>query len=316
MLKNSQFIEVKKFALKFIFLCCILVIADFIIGKTLNHYYFKIKSGSLYDITFAVDSTNAQTLVFGSSRANHHYVPDIFENQLNTTFYNCGSDGTGLIYEAAMIKAVTMRYKPKRILVDIQPGEFSFDESDRLSKLLPYHSNSAIYPYILDMSPYERLKLLSQSYPFNSLVTSIITRSLIKIKEIPNTKGYLRLDGTIDNVKPLVSTEEGKIIQKKVIVYENLLEYLNQLNINTYIIISPFYAQFGPNKSEKITKNIHQKYKNIHFISFLNRVDYLDNYKLFKDFAHLNNNGSIKFSNELCRFIIATETKERNKRIK
>lgn len=304
---NHQFLEFKKFAFKFIFLVCILVIADFIIGKTLKHYYFKINSGSLYNITFVIDSAKAETLVFGSSRASHQYVPKIFESQLNTTFYNCGNDGTGLIYEAALIKAVTTRYKPKRILIDILPDEFSFDESDRLSDLLPYHDNPAIYPYILDKSPYEGIKLLSQSYPYNSLVSSIILRNLKKSKKLQSLEGYLVLNGRMDSVKPPLSIKEVKIIRRKIEIYENLLEYLNQLNITSYIIISPLYTQVVKCKSEEIAKNLCQKYKNIHFISFLNRSDYLGNYKLFKDFMHLNNTGANKFSNELCTYINTTE---------
>ena len=306
---NRQLLEVKKFAFKFILLGCILVISDFIIGKTLKYYYFKVKSGSLYDITFVVDSTKAETLVFGSSRASHQYVPKVFENRLNTTFFNCGNDATGFIYEAAMIKAVTARYKPKRILVDVLPDEFSFDESDRLSKLLPYQDNAAIYPFILEKSPYERIKLLSWSYPYNSLFSYIIFQNRKIDKTKPNTKGYLELNGIMDSIKPPLSKKEGDIIHKKVEIYKNILEYLNQLNIPSYIIISPFYNLVGSNKSEKIAKNLSQKYKNIHFISFLNDIEYLENYKLFKDFKHLNNTGAIEFSNELCTYINTTEKK-------
>ena len=304
---TRQFSDVKKFVFKLILLACVLIIADFFLGKTLKHYYFKINSGPLYDITFVVDSTNAETLVFGSSRASHHYVPKVFENQLHTTFYNCGRDVTGLIYEAAMVKAVTARYKPKRILLDILPLEFSSDESDRLSDLLPYQDNPAIYPYILDKSPYEKIKLLSYSYPYNSLVSSIIIRNLKKNEKSEGTEGYLELDGTMDNVKPPILYEESKIIPRKIEIYKDLLEYLNKLDIPTYIIISPFYTPLATNKSEEIASNLCREYKNIHFVSFIKRTDYLKDYKLFKDFPHLNNTGAIKFSNEMCDYISATE---------
>ncbi|MGN6264840.1 MAG: hypothetical protein ACTHM5_04160 [Ginsengibacter sp.] len=309
--KRQEILEVKKFVFKFILLCFVLVLADFVIGKTLKHYYFKINSGSLFHITFAIDSTNAETLVFGSSRAIHHYVPKVFADELNTTFYNCGEDATGLIYSAALIKAVTARYKPKRILLDILPFEFSFSESDRLSKLLPYQDNPAIYPYILSISPYEKIKLVSQSYPFNSLATSIISRNLSKDK-LQKTEGYLELDGTMDSVRPPLSEEEGKIIGQKINIYKDLLSYINQLNIPTYIVISPFYAEVLTSKSEGIAKKYCQTYKNVHFISFINRADYLKNHKLFKDFMHLNNFGASKFSKEICDQIKINEKKERN----
>jgi hypothetical protein len=306
---NHQLLQVKKFALRFILVLCILVIVDFIIGITLKYYYFKIKSGSLADITFAIDSTKAETLVFGSSHANHDYVPKVFENRLHTIFYNCGSDATGLVYEAALINAVTARYKPKRILLDVLPYEFSLDESDRLSKLLPYKDNQAIYPYLLEMSPYERIKLLSQSYPFNSLVTTIIIRNLTENKKVPNTAGYLPLSGTIDHADTSVFKEEGKIIYKKIGIYSNLLKRLNQLDIPVYIIISPLYIPSDQTKSQKIARDFCGPYKNVHFISYINDANYVGNSKLFKDFDHLNSQGATKFSDELSSYIINTETK-------
>lgn len=306
---NHQLLEVKKFAFKFILLICIFVLADFIIGNVLKYYYFKINSGQFYNITFALDSTDAKTLVFGSSRASHHYIPKNFENQLNTTFFNCGCDDEGLIYEAAMIKAITARYMPKTILVDLLPNEFTIDKSDYLSKLLPYKDNSAIYPYILEKTPYERIKLLSKSYSFNSLFVDIIKGNLRKNQKMVDTKGHIALKNTMDSTKSrFYQGEEGNISYKKVGIYENLLQYLNETNITTYIIISPFYDPISTNRSPRIAENLCKKYKNIHFISFLH-ASYLENYKLYADRTHLNNRGAFKFSNELCTYIKASENK-------
>lgn len=309
MLINRQLIEAKKFVLKFILLIFVLGIGDYILGKTLKHYYFKIQSGSLYDVTYAIDSAKAETLVFGSSHANHDYVPEIFENRLNTSFYDCGSDATGLVYEAALIKVVTQRHKPKRIIMDILPYEFSYDESDRLSKLLPYHDNPIIYPYLLEKSPYEKFKLISKTYPFNSLVTSILIRNLRNTKKISGTKGYLALNGTISNGEEYMSLEKGDIIQNKVEIYRNVLNYLERLDIPTYIIISPLYSRIEPTQSEKIAKDLCQKYQNIHFISYVNDTEYLGKYKIFYDYDHLNKEGAEVFSNELCSYIIKEEIK-------
>ena len=43
-----------------------------------------------------MELTKADLLVFGSSRANHHYVPEVFEDSLKLTFYNTGKDGSGI----------------------------------------------------------------------------------------------------------------------------------------------------------------------------------------------------------------------------
>ena len=71
-----------------------LILIDLLAGALLKTLYFKQKYESLtYDINYA----DQDVLVFGSSRALHHYVPSIFENKLHMSFYNCGRDGALMV---------------------------------------------------------------------------------------------------------------------------------------------------------------------------------------------------------------------------
>ena len=131
----------KYFFSKLIILFLFLFVSDFLIGNLLSYYYFNQKRGADYLTTYSIDSTKADVLIFGSSRASHHYRPPIFENHLNLTCYNVGRDGSFLFYQYAVLKAVIKRYSPKIIILDFNDGEFSKDESnyDRISALLPYY---------------------------------------------------------------------------------------------------------------------------------------------------------------------------------
>src|SRR5579885_1123861 len=60
-----------------------LFLLDFVIGSALRYFYFKQDSGLLYRTTYSMDSTRAEILIFGSSTANHHYVPGLFTNNLH-----------------------------------------------------------------------------------------------------------------------------------------------------------------------------------------------------------------------------------------
>ena len=305
---NCQLSDLKKIAVKFAILFCILFTLDYTLGTTLKYYYFKNTSGLFYRTTYVIDSTSAETLVFGSSRANHHYVPQVFEDELNSTFYDCGRDGVGLIFEAALVKAVTKRYKPKRIILDLLPNEFSYDETDKLSPLLPYKNNPAIYPFILENSSFEPIKLLSRIYPYNSMLSTIIIGNLaINKKRREDMKGFIKLDGTMENVKPVKANDEyAKIILKKTIIFEDLLTYLNKMGIICYVMISPDYAVFNQNPTEKLAEE-YCRNNNVHFIDFINRQDYLGNYTLFHDPYHLNETGALKFSKEVCADIKTLE---------
>ena len=165
---NSPF---KLFLLKLVFLFSIVFVLDFSLGKLLNYYYFKQERGSQYLTTFAAEQTKADLLVFGSSRANHHYRPDIFEKGLHLSFFNAGRDGNFLFYHYAILKAVLKRYRPKVVILDFIHGEFSKnqDSYDRISSLLPYYRSHPEMRSVIELkSPFEKIKMFSSIYPNNS----------------------------------------------------------------------------------------------------------------------------------------------------
>lgn len=295
-INNSDFY---KFARNFIILFVILLVLDYAIGTTLKHYYFKQKSGLLYRTTYSIDSTKANFVVFGSSRANHHYVPSVFENKFNTTFYNCGRDGCNMIYSVAVLSAVVDRYKPKQIVFDFIPGDLGSSEEDKLSPLLPYRNNPAIKPYIKYNSQFEKYKLLSKMYPYNSLLTNIIVGNLAANKKRSmNEEGYVALDKIMPD-EPKKVFEAKPIIPLRAKILDDILFKLNQKQIPVVVVISPSYLSYKPDNAEAVTiKNICSKYNNAKFINYENSPDF-DDHQLFSDNFHLNNTGAIKFSKDL-----------------
>lgn len=301
---SNQLNDVKRFLKRLVVLLFAIIIIDFVIGKILAHYYFKISSGMYYNTTFAIDSTNAETLVFGSSRANHHYVPLVFEKELETSLYNCGRDGVGLVFEASLIKAITSRYKPKRIIMDILPGEFTFDESESLTLLLPYQNKPAIYPYLAEISPFEPLKLLSRCYPYNSLISSIVIGNINK-KPKEDDKGFVPLFGNIGNEPPRKTIESDTVLKKKVEVFDDIVNYLKDEGIICYFVISPDFAESQRVTGRLIKKKIGNA-KNLHFVDYSHRSNYMHPGLFFNTF-HLNYTGAVEFSEELCNYIKHSE---------
>ena len=115
---NFDFKMIKKVILNIALVLSVVFILDFTIGKTLRYYYFKESSGTHFRTTYAIEKTNADILIFGSSRANHHYVPAIFEDSLKMKFYNTGRDGNGIFFQLAVLKSILKRYTPKIIIFD------------------------------------------------------------------------------------------------------------------------------------------------------------------------------------------------------
>src|SRR5689334_10740304 len=147
------------------------IVLDFVIGTVLDTFYFRQTSGEGYHTTYSMDKTNAGLLIFGSSTAIHNYVPEVFNKKLNISTYNVGRDGISIFYDYAVLKATLKRYSPRAIILNFDPQEFKEDQEsyDRLSCLLPYYKKHPEIRSIVELkSPWEKFKLLSHIYPYNS----------------------------------------------------------------------------------------------------------------------------------------------------
>ena len=130
----------KKYLAKLFIGVVIVVVLDIALGSIMRHYYFSVDSGLFQRTTFAMEETTADILIFGASRANHHYNTKIIEDRTGTSVYNTGRNGNYIFYQMGILKAVLERYTPKHIVLDFT-GTFKFDQQDydKISSLLPYY---------------------------------------------------------------------------------------------------------------------------------------------------------------------------------
>jgi hypothetical protein len=131
-----------RFFLNIFWVIAIVICMDFLIGSLLRYFYFKQQSGFQYHTTYSIEKTKADLLIFGSSRANHHYQPEVFEKKMNLSFYNVGRDGVSIFYDYAVLQGILVRYCPKIVILDFERKEFERNQEnyDRISFLLPYYN--------------------------------------------------------------------------------------------------------------------------------------------------------------------------------
>ena len=286
--------------IKILFLGTLTVLLiDFSIGSILSHYYFKQTSGLFYRTTFSIKQTEADVLVFGSSRANHHYVPEIFNKELNMSFYNTGRDGNGIFYQLAVLKAILERHSPKIIILDYY-GSFEKKQSDydKISSLLPYyHDHPEIKDIIYLKSDFEYFKLFSKIYPFNSQLLTIIMGNMDSNKERKNDfQGFTPLNG-VWNKKIEVSKEKKheNIDLNKINALKEFIKLSKDSNAKLYIVYSPIF-EINANQNEiKILKDILDS-KKVDLLNFSFNEKFINNINLFKDVTHLNYEGAVLFS--------------------
>lgn len=284
-----------------------LIVLDFAAGTVLKHFFFKLKSGEQYNTTYAIEEAKVDLIVFGSSRAVHHYYPSIFEHGLKVSYFNAGRDGQkSTLFHYAVLKGILKRYTPKLVILDVMNGELgdSIYSYDKLSSLSPYYAkHPEMRPIIELRSDYEKLRMLSSIYPFNSLVMSIISGNINRDKKNnADEKGYAPLSSTLRISKP-VSTityqQEYALDSIKVRVFRSFIEDCIKAHIKLYIVCSPYYQRFiGTDYSILTIKKMAAAY-NVEFFDFSQESTLLKSPELFGDIWHLNQNGAKIFSNML-----------------
>jgi len=295
------------FIAKLLLLLLILFLLDFSIGNTLRYFYFKQEWGRQYRATYALEKTTADALIFGSSSAYHHYVPDIIEARLKQSCYNTGSPGQSLLYNYAILKAILKRYSPKLIILDVSGGDFRVDQEsyDRLSFLLPYYKkHEEIRPIVNLKSPMEKYKLLSSIYAFNSSFLMIAGgNSEYFKKRTTDIKGYKPLFRTWNEPLTIRNPEQYPLDRTKINIFRSFIEDCRNFGIKLFIVYSPTYIEYSQKDYSILIIGKIAKEQNIPFIDFTNDTAFTNHPSLFDDPVHLNFKGAELFTARVTNII-------------
>ncbi|TSJ40994.1 hypothetical protein FO440_14770 [Mucilaginibacter corticis] len=293
--------QVKKFMKVFLIVLAGIVVADQLTGRWLEHLYHRQRSGLLYRTSYAIDSTRANYIVLGSSRANHDYDPHVFEKILKTSFYNCGRDKQGALYSCAVLSAILERYKPRCILIDVTPGEFTQSDEGTLSTLLPYYHNPAVQPFARLNSHFENVKMLSRIYPYNSLLSNLLAGLNKSHKE--DYKGYVKLTETAANDAIVPYMENQTVDTLKLAEFTRMLAKVNALRIPTFLIISPIRYRYTSFATVKACRSFTRQFDQVSFLDFTNRADW-ENAAEYSDNNHLNQFGAARYSGVIAAYLL------------
>lgn len=306
------------FLFKSLVFLVILFLLDFGIGNFLKYWYFKQYSGYLYRTTYAIDSTQAGIVIFGSSTANHQFIPYVFEKRLNISCYNTGRDGNSIFFHYAILEGILKRYVPKMVILAFDEDDFKRVQQsyDRITSLLPYYDSHPEFRSIIQLkSPIEKYKLLSKIYPYNSLIFAIGAGNA----EFNRHREYINDN---NGYVPLTETWKGKLNNDTSLPrYEldnNTIKYFKLFvkacldsKVKLYIFYSPKYIRFKyEDESISIAKNI-AKQNDIPFYEFTNNPYFLDRRDLYADPGHLNETGAKIYTQMVIDKIIQNEKQSR-----
>lgn len=233
-------------------------------------------------------------VIMGTSRANNHFVTDLFEKRGLKSF-NYGISGSHLFETSLLLKVmIANKFQIKNLILeaDLSICNEKRDEGTT-ARFMPYiHTNSIIKEHYKNESDFKQLYYLP-FYRYIKFDAKIGFREVYEVlaKKPTNTlynKGYY----------PLISDKKGsmkndistlKVIRNK--YYEDIKQMCQQNNINLIVVMTPMCQNTkGLDYFDKVKK----QYPEIN--NFENTVT---DDRYFASCGHLNNEGAIIYTNHI-----------------
>ena len=301
----------KKFLLKVALFFALVVVMDFAFGQFFSLLRAHAKGGSTANCEYIANQCQDDIIILGSSRATHHYVPQIIEDSLGVSCYNCGEEGNGIVLAYGRFKMLSNRYKPKLIIYEMTP-RFDYGVGDPNTKYLgylrPYYNKAGIKGIFVDFDDeLSSLKMKSQMYQntaklLPNMVDNIVFRD--------NKKGYSPLYGIMDQAKikknnnKRTASNVATIDEMKLSYVEKLITEAQSQQIPIIFMISPALGTDANLISYEPEIALCKKY-DVPYFDFSSRKTIIDRIDNFQDLSHLNNKGAETYTKEIVKNVLA-----------
>lgn len=295
----------KKFFFKVGLFFIALIIVDRALGMMFAYMGEHAKGGYIGHHIYVTDKTNEDILIFGSSRAIHHYNPQILTDSLGMSCYNCGQDGNGIVLFYGLWQMIKERYHPKMIIYDVSTS-FDLYEGESNTKYLGWlrmdYDRPGVKQIFAAIDPTEKYKMMSMLYRYNSKFMQNITDYVHPIFGIEGN-GFLPLKGEMDTLKIRDNHEELVVEQIDSIKIRFIKKLIDETkDVELVFVASPSW--YEPNGDEyKPIREICEQRK-VKFIDFSSNEKYIHQNEWFKDGLHLNARGADEFTRDLISSLI------------
>lgn len=286
----------KKLIISVLLIIVTFITLDCIYGFVIEYMYPKSWEGHGYNAKqmHTVYHDDYDLLIMGSSRAFHHYIPEVLEKELNISVYNSGFKGTSIYYQYILLANLLKNHKPKYILLEtgeehlnkFENGAFSIDD---IKRIMYFKGRIPNTEYIYSKLPYSFL------YNLNSVKYNNEALSLAKgLFKKDSTKGFEALSGNLPIQEPYRSIDKDNVEDtEKLEILNDFCELCNKENIKLILVNSPRYLLFKKGYYNSIM-DIAVK-QNIDFIDYQN--DSISRtVSWFRDVDHLNKTGALEYS--------------------
>lgn len=272
----------------------IVVVLAVILDCCYTSVYLQSNNRNKIEYVYNSKARNYDVVILGSSRANNHFVTEMFE-QKGLKTYNYGMSGGHLFETSLLLKLMIERnYKIKNVILETDLNLSSEKRSETVAaKFLPYIHNSEIikkrfsneadfkYLYYLPFYRYINYDALIGFREFYKTLNHQKTNALAKggFYALGNKKGNMK--NNIVNLNPLPDNK----------YYEEIKNICVVNNINFIPVMTPMCENVvGMNYFKKVKK----AYPEIH-----NYENAVIEDKYFSSCGHMNDAGARKFTEKI-----------------
>jgi hypothetical protein len=309
--------QVTKLVFLFLIVVAGFLVWDFTIGLVADKIRHSLpdNGGEMVTTNYVLTKAAPDILILGSSRANHHYIPDTIQRRLSEfmrsdfSVYNAGRDGCNIVYHYPVFECVVERRPPKFVIIDVRATELYMNGSARneefnISMLKPYYGDiDGINRIFNEIDVFSPLKMALSTYRYNSEIIKYVNAYISEPPAL-DMKGFLPLYANMNANESLQEHKiDGTISSYRLKCFRNVIELARRNNITIFVIHSPTYASSTQSESLDMIKNICYT-EGVPFFDFAdgtfpNRPEY------YADQTHLNLEGAKLYSKIVMDSIIS-----------
>lgn len=232
----------------------------------------------------------ADSIIMGSSRALHHYDPNLLGN-----YYNVGEDRMGIVFNYGRLLLLKQRHMPRTIIYDVEPDYdlLADDNSAYLASLRPYFHRPGIREIFGDVDSTEYIKMLFPFYPYNGRLLKLIADC--RHPSMNYDKGYSPYEGCEEIIPEKLPQNKHDPLKYRYL--HKLIDLCKQNHTRLIFTASPQLSY----KSDSVYHTFKKicREEKIPFLNHFCDNHYTQHHTYFHNANHLNRVGADAYSKEI-----------------
>lgn len=275
----------------------IVAIIDVAFGKVCFYLNSHAKGGDTQRHYHIAKGCNEDILIFGSSRACHHYIPALLSDSLNVSVYNCGVDGNGILLFYSYMRMILGYHTPKVVIYDISSG-FDMGKDD-FTKYLGwqkrFYNEPGVNEVFNDVSPMEKCKMISSLYRYNGDWIQMLSDNIAP-KQLVLDGGYKPIYRSMDYEPETQETEPKPTPwdETKKKFFKKFYSICREKGITFIVAYSPFYKASSSIQYQEMTQFCQEN--NIPLWDYYADPCFSLNRDFFADTSHMNDKGAREYT--------------------